>query len=406
MLALLRHREFAWYYAARTFSAVGDMAAIVALSFAVLRLDGSASDIAFVLAARSAPNLVLPLVGGVLGDRSRRSLLIWCDLVRVATQAATSGLVFAQADHIMVIALLQFTAGAAGALFVPASAGVVPHLVPAQDLHKANGLLMLSQTTGSVLAAAASGLVVAAVGPGLALAFDAGTFLISAVCVINVSALRVVTPSPVAGLGKEFVAGWQEFRRHTAIWVYVGYASGLNLLVSAPVLAIGPYMFSQSRLGAAGWGLATALMAAGSGIGVALAQRGPDGASMSAAIAITFAMVAFPVALVAHLPVGAMGTAALLFGLPLGFSGVAFSSFVQRSVPIHLVSRVFSYSVWGAAMASPAGSALTGILLKFSTSRVILLSAVSWLIAATPLAWYAIRLSASRRSNGVRSGAN
>ncbi len=60
------------------------------------------------------------------------------------------------------------------------------------------------------------------------------------------------------------------------------------------------------------------------------------------------------------------------------------------------MSRVFSYSVWGAAIASPAGSALTGILLNLSTPELILLSTIGWLLASTPLAWYAVRLRGSR----------
>jgi hypothetical protein len=45
----------------------------VALAFAVLDLTGSRSDLGFVLAARTVPQVVFILVGGVIADRLPRN---------------------------------------------------------------------------------------------------------------------------------------------------------------------------------------------------------------------------------------------------------------------------------------------------------------------------------------------
>ena len=71
-LAPLREREFRLLFAGRTISFLGTAMAPVALAFAVLDLTGSKTDLGLVLAARSIPQIVFLLVGGVWADRLSR----------------------------------------------------------------------------------------------------------------------------------------------------------------------------------------------------------------------------------------------------------------------------------------------------------------------------------------------
>lgn len=70
--AALRDRRFAWYFAARSVSWVGSTMVSVALAFAVLHIEQSASALAWVLGARTLATVLFVLVGGVVADRFSR----------------------------------------------------------------------------------------------------------------------------------------------------------------------------------------------------------------------------------------------------------------------------------------------------------------------------------------------
>src|SRR5919107_1761775 len=92
-VGVLAERGFRSLYVARGLSLLGDGVAPVALAFAVLEIEGSATALGLVLAAQTAPRVGLMLVGGVVGDRfSRRGIMLASDLVRFVTQGLAAAL--------------------------------------------------------------------------------------------------------------------------------------------------------------------------------------------------------------------------------------------------------------------------------------------------------------------------
>ena len=76
-LDVLRDGAFRRLLGAAAISWFGDRMVNVALAFAVLGIDGSASDIGIVLAARTAALVASLLLGGVVADRvSRRAIMV------------------------------------------------------------------------------------------------------------------------------------------------------------------------------------------------------------------------------------------------------------------------------------------------------------------------------------------
>jgi len=75
-LAVLRHRDVRIFVSARFVSILGSAIAPVALVFAVLDVSHSAGAVGTVLAARSIPNIVFLLIGGVIADRLPRHLVL------------------------------------------------------------------------------------------------------------------------------------------------------------------------------------------------------------------------------------------------------------------------------------------------------------------------------------------
>jgi len=171
----LREREFRLLFLGRATTSFGNAIAPVALVFAVLDITGSKTDIGIVLAARSLPQVLFLLIGGIWADRlARHRVMVVSDLVSGASQAAVAVLLILGEAEIWHLAAFGAVNGAATAFFFPASLGIVPQTVPEALLQQANALLRLVLNASFIGGAAIGGVLVAAFGSGTAIAVDAG----------------------------------------------------------------------------------------------------------------------------------------------------------------------------------------------------------------------------------------
>ena len=108
-LEVLRERSFRSLFFARALSLLGDGIVPVALAFAVLGIERSATALGIVLAAQSVPRVTLMLVGGVFGDRlPRRTVMLVSDLVRFLSQGLIAVLLIAHRAELWHLAVLGF----------------------------------------------------------------------------------------------------------------------------------------------------------------------------------------------------------------------------------------------------------------------------------------------------------
>ena len=186
-LAPLRNRTFRWYFASRTTNTLGTMMANLALTFAVLDIEDSASAVGQVLAAHTIPMVLLLLWGGVISDRFPRAVVMQLSNVLSAlTQGAIAALVLTGVAELWMIIVLSVVHGAVSAVAMPATYGLVPQLVPRDQLQPANALLSLTRNGLTVLGPTLGALLVVTVGPGWALAVDALTWALAALCLTQV----------------------------------------------------------------------------------------------------------------------------------------------------------------------------------------------------------------------------
>ena len=133
-LAPLGERNFAWYFSSRLVNTLGAMMANIALTFAVLDIDGRAVAIGYVLAAHTIPMILLLLWGGVLADRFPRAVVLQVSNVASAlSQGAIAYLVLSGRAELWMIILLTAFHGAVSAMSMPAMFGMVPQLVPRES---------------------------------------------------------------------------------------------------------------------------------------------------------------------------------------------------------------------------------------------------------------------------------
>ena len=360
LIGPLEERQFRLLFFARGFSMLGDGLVPVALAFAVLTIERSASALGLVLAAGTVPRVLLLLAAGVWADRlPRHQVMVGADLLRFGSQGLAAALLIGGDAQVWQLALLTFVHGTGAAFFLPASTGLIPQTVSPGRLQQANGLLSLTESGFAILGPVVAGVLVATVGSGWALGADAATFLISAIFLSQLRVPRIAERAPASFLN-ELGAGWREFTSRTWLWVDGLFSAVGNLAVLAPIWALGPLVAEQSLGGAPAWAAIVTAFGVGSVLAGASALRfTPErpllvGVSALALLALPPALLAVP----APTPVIAAGAFAAGFGLIL--FNTLFETTVQQHVPAEALSRVSSIDWMLSLGLYPVGLALAG----------------------------------------------
>lgn len=351
--------------------------------FAVLDITGSKTDIGFVLAARSLPQVLFLLVGGIWADRlPRHRVMVASDLVSGAGQAALALLLIlgeAEIWHLVAFGVLN---GTATAFFFPASQGIVPQTVPSALLQQANALLRLVLNASFIGGAAIGGLLVAAFGPGTAIAVDAGAYLAGA---IFVGAIRL--PATLRLQGSNFLGdlgiGWKAFRARKWLWVIVLQFSLVNAVHSGAFAVLGPVVAQRDLGGAKDWGLIVATQSLGMVAGAILGLRFRPRRMLLAATLAVLLMPGVLLALGVPLALPIILCAAFAAGIGIETFGVLWDTAMQQQIPAEMLSRLYSYDMLGSLALVPVGYAAAGPIAELLGVRATLWSAAAVTVVAT-----------------------
>ena len=358
----LRLRDFRLLFAGELISLLGTAVAPIALAFAVLDLTGSATDLGYVLAAGWAPQVVFILVGGVLGDRLPRTLvMVGANLLSAAAQGVAAGLLLAGVAQVWQLALLQAVRGTATALFFPAAQAVVPEIVETELLQPANALIRLAQNSSTVLGAGIGGILVAAAGPGWAIAFDAATYLASALILVWIRVTRVVREAGQT-IVRDLIEGWNEFRSREWLWVIVVCASVGNLVATASFGVLGPLVAKLYLGGATAYGAILASQGAGFIAGGVLSLRWRPQRPLLVSVLFLLPTAAEVACYAAVRETAVIAAVGFVAGLGLEVFGVNWITALQQHVPRQVLSRVSSYDALGSFVFIPLGLVIAGPL--------------------------------------------
>ena len=361
-LGPFRLRDFRLLFAGELISLLGTAVAPIALAFAVLDLTGSATDLGYVLAAGWAPQVVFILVGGVLGDRLPRTLvMVGANLLSAAAQGVAAGLLLAGVAQVWQLALLQAVRGAATALFFPAAQAVVPEIVETELLQPANALIRLAQNGSTVLGAGVGGILVAAAGPGWAVAFDAATYLASALILVWVRVSRVVREAGQT-IVRDLIEGWNEFRSREWLWVIVVCASVGNLVATASFGVLGPLIAKLYLGGATAYGAILASQGVGFIAGGVLSLRWRPQRPLLVSVLFLLPTAAEIACYAAVRETALIAAVGFVAGLGLEVFGVNWITALQQHIPRQVLSRVSSYDALGSFVFIPLGLVIAGPL--------------------------------------------
>ena len=379
----LGQRSFLYLFLGRTTSFVGNAFANVALAFAVLELTGSKADLGLVLAARSLPQVIFLLVGGIWADRlPRHRVMVASNLASGLSQGAIAVLLLsgqAEVWHLLVLAAIN---GLSSAFFFPAVSGIVPQTVPQRMLQQANAILRLGQNASWIGGAALGGLVVAATSPGVGIAVDAATFFVAAALL----ALIRIPPTlrmEASNFFTELAEGWREFSSRTWLWVIVLQFGFVNAMILGVEGVLGPAIAKDDLGGAAAWGLILTAQSLGLVLGGLLLLRLRPRRLLLAGTLAFLLTIPFPLGLAGPLPVALLILLAALAGIGNEIFGIMWDTTMQQEIPQEKLSRVYSYDALGSFVLIPLGVAIVGPLAEVFGTRETILGASAVSLTAT-----------------------
>ena len=251
---------------ANTVSSVGDGAVVSALPLLAVTVTRDPRLIALVSAAFFVPWLLLSLPAGALVDRCDRATLMWrAQAVQGVIVALIAVLAAVGAADIGMLIAAGFCLGAAEVVFSNAAQAVLPQLVPAGLLPRANGNLQVSLTVGETFLGPPLGSLLFAAGRALPFGLDAGSFAGSA---LLLSGLPRRAPAEAAGgLGARIAEGLRWLFRHRLLRV-VAVLLGVMGFCSQMGQAVLVLLATQTlHVGARGYGLLWTASAVGSILG-------------------------------------------------------------------------------------------------------------------------------------------
>jgi DHA3 family tetracycline resistance protein-like MFS transporter len=351
----LRHRDFRLLWTGQTLTLLGSFVSQVAYPFQIFQLGGSAIELGALASIFTGSSLVFLLLGGAIADRvPRRVLIVITELASGLISGSIALLGYAGALQIWHLYVAVALFGAATSFSVPAIGALIPELVPEEILVPGNAIRGLSRQASRTGGPVIGGLLVALAGPAAAFAFDALTFLVSALAVMLIRARPIVVPRASTSIVADIREGFAFVFATQWLWVTIFGWSLINAgFIGAFVVGLPLLVTETLGLGAVAFGFITAAMGVGEAVGAALISQLRV---RRVGLAIYLFGVMSGVGLLIY---GLVPTlpGALIAGWILGFSfvcfGVLWESALQRHVPRQMLGRVTSVDWFGGSLLGP-----------------------------------------------------
>jgi MFS family permease len=364
LLKAFRHRNYRLFFGGQLISVCGTWMQVVAQSWLVYRLTGSAVLLGLVGFCSQIPVLLLSPLGGVVADRyDRRRVIIAAQVAAMLLAFVLAGLTLSGQVRVWHIPVLAAMLGIVNAFDVPTRQAFVVDMVGKDDLINAIALNSSMFNAARILGPSLAGVLVASIGEGWCFFANAVSYLavIAGLLFMRLDSQPRRRPleSTLARIGAGFVYVWQA-RPIRTLLLLVGLVSlvGMPYSVLMPIFADkilhGGPMALGLLMGAAGVGALLGALALASRRGV----RGLDRWIALSTAGFGLSLILFSLSRSFWL------SAALL--VPVGFCMIgqlaSSNTLIQMMVPDDLRGRAMSvYSMMLIGMA-PFGSLLAGIL--------------------------------------------
>lgn len=368
---LWRHADFRRYWGGQAITVAGFGITTIGVSvIAVVDLHASTMDVALIAVAGKLPPLLLSLHAGVLADRCRkRPIIITCDVLCALT---LSSIPLAQAIAQVTLGQLYavtFLVSVFQVIGSNASISYLPTLLRGDQLKEGNAKLGATNSLADLAGNNLSGLLVTVLGAARAIAVDALSYLVSALCLLSIRH-REPKPAPRPAGSSQ----WTEIREGLDYTLKTPLVRSIVLsnATTSFALAAGSALWSLYLLREMSWSPAALGVVMGvGGVGGflgALVWRRLERHWGAGRVMLT-ALALNPAAQIPLIVVGPgpAGQAAIGTGLLIQTGAAVAHGSLQRSVrqelcPDHLQGRAQATGAWLAFGLRPLAALLAGAL--------------------------------------------
>jgi MFS family permease len=387
MARVLSLRNFRLLFIGAFISLLGDQFALIATPWLVLQLTGDPLMLGTVLALEGIPRAAFILFGGAITDRfsSRRVMLI-ANIVRLFLTALMAVVVFTGAVQVWMIYAFALSFGIVAGFAIPAEQSIVPMLVDEQDLQAGNSIIMgITQVSGFV-GPTIAGIIIGQfsntfTGVGIAFAFDAFTFVVSAVTLQLIRLKNRIASTEAVHARESVLASIRTAVRY--LWTdkpmrFIFTAvMGINFLLMGPIV-VGIPVLADQRLaeGATAFGLLMSAFAGGNLLGYIIAGSlpRPDGAKLRLLMIALFAgfgvvIGSFGIITSTWIDVALL----LLLSSANGFIVVLLMTWMQTRTPKEMLGRIMALLMFSSTGLAPIAQAISGALSKWNLTMMFII---------------------------------
>jgi len=360
-------------------SQVGDGIFFVALAWRVYQSYTSPAALSVVGIAFFVPRLLVTIAGGVLSDRfERRWTMVAADTGRAIAVGLLAAISLSQQGELVAIVLLVAFQGIAGSLFGPAESALLPEVVPAEDLGRANSLrTVVSPLAFGVVGPALGGALIANFETSAAFWADSATYVVSVFSLLLMRARPIVKVSAHGSVFAEARQGIVYVAGRPWLWGPIVASSVAQFLYAGPNQALVPYLI-KFELHASAAALGLVFTAAGLGTVAAglLMGRISRPRHIVVAMVLGWALGIGSIAAVGLAKtVWQAAVAVFVWNLLLWSGEILWLTLLGLTVPNHIRGRVSSIDFLGSYWMIPISMALTGPLAALVGPRTVLVGA-------------------------------
>ncbi len=265
---VLLNRRFFAFWLGQTFASFSDALMFIALPFIIFDATGGTNErvLAVAFTFGSLPRLSAFVIGGFIDRLPLKSLLIATGICRAGVILALSALVFQGHVSEVVIYAVAFFNGLLAVFVQTAGNVLLPEIVTANYLVKANSLMQIAYNGVPIAGYGLAGLLVASAGGGPTLLIAGLCFLTLPLCV---SFIRVAPrkPSYTSPIEKDLLSGLKLLLSNRLLIL----ASFASLLLNASVMLLNilvPGTMQDLGWGARGYGIFETLFGVGAMVGI------------------------------------------------------------------------------------------------------------------------------------------
>jgi MFS family permease len=394
---------------ARIVSNFGNGLGPIALAFGVLGLEGAtATSLSIVMTAQLGPMVLFMLFGGVLADRFPRAMVVGVSDVLLSAFVIANGVMLINGTAtVFSLAVIAFISGSLNAMWWPAFAGLIPELVPEDDLQSANSVVALGANGANITGTVAGGIIVAGIGAGWAMVADGISFLIAGLLVFTLrkygKTREQTEHSP--SVYDDLVHGWKEFSSRSWVVAVVAGYSIIAMIYESVFAVVGPVHAEQELGGPKPWSWILAALSAGMIAGVLVSLKVRPKHPLLIGLSAQLGVVGWILTMGVTNWIPLIMVSAFFAGIALDFFFVLWQTAMQSNIPRESLSRVSSYDAFGSLALAPIGLIVAGPLTeKFgSSTTLIAMGAIFIVVLAAMLGVPAVRQLEGKTSESVEN---